>query len=100
MTGIELIVVEREEQITKHGHTVKNDAKYDSGELLMLAKFMLLDDSDAEKDDLAEILEEHHGFKEDFLNKLNSKSYQKRLAIAGAFIAAEIDRVSTEKEKP
>jgi len=96
MTGIELITKERDEQINKHGYGIENDRKYKSGELILLVEYLIKVDEDAEKNNYADILESDFGFANEFLNKLRQKRYIEQLTVAGATIAAEIDRLQDE----
>ena len=90
MTGIELIAKERKEQLEKHDISVKNDAQFNSlmgfnGITPMpIAVIGLLDDSFRH-------VPAHWDKK--MLDKIRKKPYKERLIIAGAFIAAEIDRL-------
>lgn len=88
-TGIELIAEERQEQISKHGRTVLNDVFENKGRQLVKAAQELL-----------EQLPINTGFPpewdKDVVDKMRSKSYYKRLIIAGALIAAEIDRINQD----
>jgi len=90
MTGIELIAKERKEQLEKHGVSVKNDAQFNS---LMqfnglppipIAVIGILVDS-------FQHVPAHWDKK--MLDKIRKKPYKERLIIAGALLAAEIDRV-------
>jgi hypothetical protein len=98
MTGIDLIVKEREEQLGKHGYTLENDKKYNMHEMLVLIEFLLKDPNDAEADELKVWLTTGHSgikFTEAFIAKLEGKSRVEKYAIAGAFVAAEIDRLQS-----
>lgn len=96
MTGAELIAKERQEQIEKHNYTLENDLKYNKQELIAIAKYFLTDHDDAENENYEEYL-----FKDEDGPKLGpklfmkywGKNYKDRLVIAGALIAAEIDRI-------
>lgn len=85
MTGIELITQERKEQLTKHGWTARHDDSHESEDLLKAAKYAI------------EPCEQH--FKEmdlgwsHFASKIDDKTPIERLKVAGALIAAEIDRL-------
>lgn len=95
-TGIELIEQERAEQRIKHSFSVESDQKYKNGELILLIEFLLKSNNDAEKDNLREVLLDGTAgcvFEQAFLDKLDSKTNTEKLAIAGAFLAAEIDRI-------
>ncbi len=83
MTGIEEITEERFEQINKHGFDVSNDQYYSKGELMQAAKFCL--------DPLNESWP--NGWDEHYKLKIQKKSLIQRIRVAGAFYAAEIDRL-------
>jgi len=89
-TGVELIAIERQEQIEKHGFDnqyTKDHPEYYLNKQLVIAA--------------TELLSQHPSimrFPESWDNKatihrMASKSYKERLIIAGALIAAEIDRL-------
>lgn len=91
MTGIELIAQERKEQIEKHKWNDEN-VYY----LTSLVSYCILEDDDAEKDNIGEFLfKDQNGFKLNpiFRSKIDNKSKIERLSVAGALIAAEIDRL-------
>lgn len=84
MTGIEKIAQERLEQKTKGNFTLKSDwEQYPDFELATLAGALLGDITDAPD-----------CFPDKLVKKLGSKSYEEKLIIAGALIAAEIDRLN------
>lgn len=85
-SGIELIGQERKEQIEKHGRTIEHDIIInDKGQLI---------------DAVIGILDEHvehkipEGWDIDICHYMARKPYLDRLIIAGALIAAEIDRIN------
>lgn len=89
-TGIELIAEERQEQIEKHGFDTAHDAMYNDpdahhqhGELAYAALHALWPRGEFYP----------RSFQEWFRNKISTKTYKERLIIAGALIAAEIDRL-------
>ena len=86
-TGAELIYVERLEQINKHGWD-ETDHNYVNGELLKAALFCI----DYGK------FEWPLGWDEHFKNKIFNKDRIGQLKVAGAFIAAEIDRLLAKQE--
>ena len=94
-TGIELITEERLEQIQKHGRTLEYDANYnDNGQLIEAASILLtpnLQHAELEYDPNCPF-----GWDDDIWEHIIEKSYKDRLIIAGALIAAEIDRLSYE----
>jgi hypothetical protein len=85
MTGVELIAKERREQIEKHGRLVIKDVSTNSnGELLTAAIKMT--------GKIGGIPWPEH-WKKDICEKMDKKSPEEKLIIAGAFIAAELDRL-------
>ncbi len=85
-TGLEEIQQERNEQIHKHNRQVKDDVMNNPNEELKKAAVAMLTNDEFE-------FPEHWNFfrKE---KMLNNKSYRQRLIVAGALIAAEIDRLN------
>lgn len=82
-TGVELIAEERQEQIKKHGHTAeKDDLKVDE-ELVGVARYILF----ANNDYLPK------GYDRDDIMQIFTRPRIEQLAIAGAMLAAEIDRL-------
>lgn len=91
-TGIELIVEERKEQIEKHNWSKEHDQSHNNNELKMAALFAIAPyDILYENMPIEYILEK--GW-ETFKSKVSNKGEIDRLKIAGALIAAEIDRLS------
>lgn len=97
MNGVELIAKEREEQLSKHGRTVELDKEQNT-------EYQLTDAAAALSMAVPEGLQgaylqsqgEHPpvGWDSEIWNKMIRKDYRDRLIIAGALIAAEIDRIS------
>lgn len=89
MTGIELIAKERQEQIEKHGYTTHIDANQNKDRELVMAAIALLQEHpsiiDFPKSWLVNSL----------THKMRNKNYNERLVIAGALIAAELDRINS-----
>lgn len=83
--GIGMIAQERWEQINKHGWDEKNDADYGNGELLQAALFAIN----------PELFSWPNGWHKKFKNKILAKDKIERLRVAGAFVAAEIDRIKS-----
>lgn len=94
-SGIELITIERKQQIRKHGFTKKHDQRYVKGELLQAALFAL------------ELVGHNFGYtaiknvwpngwSERFENSLRAKDDIGKLTIAGAFYMAEQDRIGKQ----
>lgn len=88
MKGIELIAKERQEQIEKHQFTIEHDSKFKDGELIVFANYLLLSNED-------KIPKE---FNQDMVRQIHCKPYIQQLSIAGALIAAEIDRILNLKQ--
>ncbi len=89
-TGIELIAIERQEQIEKHGRTIQNDVRLNEDKQLVWGAIQLFSREfgyATDPDDKPE------GWDILIWEKMQSKSYKERLIIAGALIAAEIDRL-------
>lgn len=93
MTGIELIEKERYEQVVKHGRTIEKDIFYNSKNQLSTAASILCMESIGciEPQEFAE--ESLEGWNTALFEKMFDKPYEKRLIIAGALIAAELDRL-------
>lgn len=85
-TGLELIQKERNEQINKHNKQIKDDVRNNPDEQLKKAAIAML------TNDESEFPENWNFFRKERL--LNNRTYKERLAIAGAFCAAEIDRLN------
>jgi hypothetical protein len=97
MTGVELITKERQEQIEKHKRTVTADVQYNSvptqygGMMpLIMGAIRLLDSSFKWSPDY---------WNQEIFEHMISKDYKERLIIAGALIAAEIDRLQEIEKK-
>ena len=86
-SGIELIAEERREQIEKHGFDVTQDEFYSENELIKAALFAINPNQ----------FEWPFYWQEKFRRKIIDKPNAiERLKIAGAFIAAEIDRIQSK----
>lgn len=112
-SGIELITIERQEQIEKHGRTIQRDIDNNSGkyeidgeqfnepQLPHGAQLLLYPDHE-------ELIRPHllnanvvfipYGWDKEIWLKMVNKPYKERLIIAGALIAAEIDRLQNLKQ--
>ncbi len=88
--GIELIADERLEQMEKHGRTIEQDVALNGFSQLSEAASKL---SFKDIDDIHGIEDPPKGWDFDIWNKMINKPYKERLIIAGALIAAEIDRI-------
>ena len=90
-TGIELITEERKEQIEKHGYTIENDIKTNSDnyQLTYVAQALC-------RKEMHIITATPKGWDYRLFSKMIEKPYKERLIIAGALIAAEIDRIQNE----
>jgi hypothetical protein len=94
-TGIELITQERQEQIEKHRRTIQEDVELNTTNQLSKAASLLCDESwiCLDEDD---IIEDYcpEGWSKILWSKMVRKPYKDRLKIAGALIAAELDRLN------
>ena len=93
MTGIELIAKERQEQIEKHGYDADHDSGHYAGELAFLAEMLLA----SEHEEGIDSNEYPDGIEPEIIDRMLWKPYKEKLIIAGALIAAEIDRISNEQ---
>lgn len=82
MPGAQRIGTERWEQVYKHKWSVRNDADYKDGQLIKAALFCIN----------SNLFEWPFGWDKKFRDKILKKSQIERYAVAGAFIAAQIDR--------
>lgn len=90
LSGIKLIAAERREQIEKHGWDMSNDEDYSDNELIKAALFAIN----------SEVFEWPFEWDSKFRDKiLNKPNKIERLKIAGALIAAEIDRIQFIESK-
>lgn len=96
-TGIELIAEERREQLVKHGRTVESDVRNNNECQLVDAASVLCQNNPEEFQDMFVSSNEEFppiGWEFGPWAKLLRKPYKERLVIAGALIAAEIDRIT------
>lgn len=89
LSGAELISLERCDQIDKHGRTIELDKKLNTRNQLSYAASALVSFIDGETIEISSPPE----WNEEIWQYMMGKSYKERLIIAGALIAAEIDRV-------
>jgi hypothetical protein len=91
--GVELIAEERQEQIIKHGftgeHHVNHIEWYDENQLVEAAKVL-------STPDLSGNVWYPKNWDHVWFYRLCRKPYFERLVIAGALIAAEIDRLQSQ----
>lgn len=88
-TGIELISDERSEQLEKHGRSIRRDVMENSRCQLADAAGQLINP----ELDISNCFTPK-GWYEDRWQKMIRKPYKQRLIIAGALIAAELDRIT------
>jgi hypothetical protein len=91
-TGIELITQERYEQLTKHNRSIQQDVIYNSSfekPLTKAASALTVEVGNR----LATAAMKPENWDQEMWDKMMGKPYKERLIIAGALIAAEIDRV-------
>lgn len=94
-TGIELIAEERQEQIEKHGF--QNDEDYNLEELKEAAIYTLTLDRDKYPASWEFWFHDKLKAKENRMAEMDF--YRERLKIAGALIAAELDRINSEAQE-
>lgn len=87
--GVKCIATEREEQISKHGWSLEDDQSYSDEQLLKAALFCI----DQKR------FEWPFGWIAKFRDKVLLKNRIQQLAVAGALIAAEIDRLQMINDK-
>ncbi len=95
-TGIELIAIEREEQIEKHGRSIDNDIRDNSHKQLTMAASILCVEYPFNFLTVEDVKQYQCPANWDKIlwSKMVSKPYKERLVLAGALIAAEIDRLN------
>ena len=92
-TGIELIAKERVEQIEKHGFTLSFDKSKNKGSQMSFGAALLCAPNPMHFASLANNYGCPRGWSPDLWKKMIDKPHKDRLVIAGALIAAEIDRL-------
>jgi hypothetical protein len=92
-SGIELIAQERQEQIEKHGRTVELDVANNRGRQLSEAAAVLA--TELFQNNRRRLAMMPDNWDEELSFKMCRKGRVERLAIAGALIAAEIDRLQS-----
>lgn len=90
-TGIELIAEERREQIEKHGRTIAKDFEINKGRQLSEVAAALCHPMIPTPRKRLTLMPAT--WDDEMLLKMCKKSYKERLIIAGALIAAELDRI-------
>lgn len=97
-TGVEIIAQERAEQISKHRWLPSHDDMHTDGSLRVVAAVLACDGTDAIVSDPLDRGSEfnHWGLREKLTGDDNRVH---RLAVAGALIAAEIDRINRESKR-
>jgi hypothetical protein len=94
-SGIKLIAKERKEQIEKHGKTIESDVEVNDFNQLKSAAIMLLGGYCHQDEENSTPF----NWDKALWVRMNKKSYKDRLIIAGALIAAEIDRLIKQEEE-
>lgn len=98
-TGIELIAIERREQIEKHGWSLEHDRDYARGQLLQAAEFCLDQARRKQTGIGVDIQTWPEGWLKHFEGKIRSKSVIQQYIVAGAFYLAEHDRTGDDYSK-
>lgn len=89
-TGIELITEERIEQIIKHGKSLPHDKEANKKQQLRVAAQKLINNGSPSINEA----KPPFGWDQEIWDKMRSKTNKEKLIIAGALIAAEIDRIN------
>jgi hypothetical protein len=105
-TGIDLIAIERQEQIEKHNRTLDRDKRENNHYQLSEGAALLCYVDEEEVGGVAMEKGEGYDFSHccptiwdhDIWDKMMNKPYKERLIIAGALLAAEIDRLNSIEE--
>lgn len=94
-TGVELIVSERQEQIEKHGFDSDHDSRdfNSSGEMITAAGYILDIAQGNVPGSLTVTAQYPRNWHPKFKSKFAQKTRIEKLTVAGALIAAEIDRL-------
>ncbi len=90
-SGIELISAERQEQIEKHGRTIEKDVQSNRTGQLAEAAAVLIHPTISTPRKRFSMMPSN--WDDEISLKMCKKEYIERLIIAGALIAAEIDRI-------
>lgn len=102
-SGIEVIAIERQEQIKKHNRSIENDVK-ENYHFQLASGAMQLIRPDEFRTPLFFAVSFHRSapvsWDKSLWNKMMTKPYKERLIIAGALIAAEIDRLQYNEINP
>jgi len=97
MTGIELIAKERQEQIKKHGISVENDVTYNKAyQLTEGAAILATEVFSSSRKRFSAMPSDWND--QSCLKMCNESRFQ-RLVIAGALIAAELDKILALEKK-
>lgn len=97
MTGIELIAKERQEQLEKHGISIENDATYNKAYQLTEGAAILATEMFPTSRKRFAAMPSDWGDQQ-CLKMCNKPRFQ-RLVIAGALIAAELDKILAVEER-
>lgn len=94
LNGLHYICLERHEQMEKHLYSIAHDVIVNNhGQLVQVAKYLL------ETDEEYKNLLWPRNWKNEWRKKFDNKTYQERVIIAGALMAAEYDRLQFLKNK-
>lgn len=92
-TGVELIAQERKEQIEKHGFSILDDAEYYKNQELLQAALFCIGRVTLPGSGLTTEIPWPDDWGKKFERKILAKDAIGQLKVAGALIAAEIDRL-------
>lgn len=97
ITGVSLIAMERSEQIAKHHHSVESDRQWNPDGQLSFAAALLTAPNPWVFAREGNNYSCPDGWDKTLWLKMLGKSYKQRLIIAGALIAAELDRIQASE---
>lgn len=88
-SGVDRIAAERKEQQEKHGFSIEFDVDFNKKEILSIAAKSILYEGI-----YARLNACPANWNKEKWDKMSHKSYEERLVLAGAWIAAELDRIN------
>lgn len=97
MTGSMAISLERQDQLTRHGVSVEDDAKYNTSYQLIEAACVMVNPALHSYSDRLIAMNTPKDWDQIRFRQMARKPYLERLAIAGALIAAQLDVEYTKK---
>jgi len=93
-SGIELIAEKRRKQIDEKGRSIESDVKFNQNYQLSIAAATL-----CTRHINSVYFKQPKGWDRELWEKMRNETYKERLIIAGALIAAEIDRLQAIEDE-